>query len=41
MTNIGHFARQGRVSVRILRHYDAIRLLAPWPQSQGERHATK
>jgi DNA-binding transcriptional MerR regulator len=29
MFNIGDFARLGRVSVRMLRHYDAIGLLAP------------
>src|SRR3712207_4435815 len=29
MLSIGHFARQGRVSVRMLRHYDAIGLLRP------------
>ncbi|HEX2183044.1 MAG TPA: MerR family transcriptional regulator [Rubrobacteraceae bacterium] len=29
MLSIGHFARHGRVSVRMLRHYDAIGLLRP------------
>jgi len=29
MLSIGHFARHGRVSVRMLRHYDAIGLLQP------------
>jgi DNA-binding transcriptional MerR regulator len=29
MFNIGDFARHGRVSVRMLRHYDAIGLLRP------------
>jgi len=29
MVNIGDFARHGRVSVRMLRHYDAIGLLRP------------
>ena len=29
MFNIGDFARHGRVSVRMLRHYDAIGLLLP------------
>jgi DNA-binding transcriptional MerR regulator len=29
MVNIGDFARNGRVSVRMLRHYDAIGLLRP------------
>lgn len=29
MLNIGDFARHGRVSVRMLRHYDAIGLLTP------------
>jgi DNA-binding transcriptional MerR regulator len=29
MLGIGHFARHGRVSVRMLRHYDAIGLLRP------------
>jgi DNA-binding transcriptional MerR regulator len=29
MFSIGDFARHGRVSVRMLRHYDAIRLLRP------------
>jgi DNA-binding transcriptional MerR regulator len=29
MLNIGDFARHGRVTVRMLRHYDAIGLLAP------------
>src|SRR5215218_7170446 len=29
MLSIGDFARQGRVSVRMLRHYDAIALLQP------------
>src|SRR5262245_37245452 len=29
MLNIGDFARHGRVSVRMLRHYDAIGLLRP------------
>lgn len=29
MFAIGEFARHGRVSVRMLRHYDAIGLLAP------------
>jgi DNA-binding transcriptional MerR regulator len=29
MLSIGHFARHGRVSVRMLRHYDAIGLLKP------------
>src|SRR5215208_6007855 len=29
MLSIGDFARQGRVSVRMLRHYDAIGLLQP------------
>jgi hypothetical protein len=29
MFTIGDFARHGRVSVRILRHYDAIALLRP------------
>jgi DNA-binding transcriptional MerR regulator len=29
MLNIGHFARHGRVSVSMLRHYDAIGLLQP------------
>ncbi|MGB6455010.1 MAG: MerR family transcriptional regulator, partial [Streptosporangiaceae bacterium] len=29
MFAIGEFARHGRVSVRMLRHYDAIRLLEP------------
>ena len=29
MFSIGDFARHGRVSVRMLRHYDAIRLLQP------------
>jgi DNA-binding transcriptional MerR regulator len=29
MINIGDFARHGRVSVRMLRHYDAIGLLVP------------
>ena len=28
-TTIGDFARHGRVSVRMLRHYDAIGLLRP------------
>jgi len=29
MFTIGDFARHGRVSVRMLRHYDAIGLLCP------------
>ena len=29
MLSIGDFARHGRVSVRMLRHYDAIGLLKP------------
>lgn len=29
MFSIGEFARHGRISVRMLRHYDAIRLLQP------------
>jgi hypothetical protein len=29
MLSIGHVARHGRVSVRMLRHYDAIGLLRP------------
>ena len=29
MFSIGEFARHGRVSVRMLRHYDAIGLLRP------------
>ena len=29
MFAIGEFARHGRVSVRMLHHYDAIGLLAP------------
>ncbi len=29
MLNIGDFAKHGRVSVRMLRHYDAIGLLRP------------
>ena len=29
MFSIGEFARHGRVSVRMLRHYDAIGLLQP------------
>ena len=29
MFSIGEFARHGRVSVRMLRHYDAIGLLPP------------
>ena len=29
MFSIGDFARHGRVSVRMLRHYDAIGLLQP------------
>ncbi len=29
MLNIGDFASHGRVSVRMLRHYDAIGLLRP------------
>jgi DNA-binding transcriptional MerR regulator len=29
MLSIGHFARHGRVSVRMLRHYGAIGLLHP------------
>jgi DNA-binding transcriptional MerR regulator len=29
MYSIGEFARHGRVSVRMLRHYDAIGLLEP------------
>ena len=29
MLSIGHFARHGRVSVSMLRHYDAIGLLQP------------
>jgi DNA-binding transcriptional MerR regulator len=29
MFSIGEFARHGRVSVRMLRHYDAIGLLEP------------
>lgn len=29
MFNIGEFARLGRVSVRMLRHYDALGLLRP------------
>ncbi len=29
MLSIGHFARHGRVSVRMLRHYDALGLLQP------------
>ena len=29
MLSIGHFARHGRVSIRMLRHYDAIGLLQP------------
>jgi DNA-binding transcriptional MerR regulator len=29
MFSIGDFARHGRVSVRMLRHYDAIGLLRP------------
>jgi len=29
MLTIGDFARHGRVSVRMLRHYDAIGLLRP------------
>lgn len=29
MLNIGEFARQGRVSARMLRHYDALGLLTP------------
>ena len=29
MLGIGEFARHGRVSVRMLRHYDAIGLLQP------------
>jgi DNA-binding transcriptional MerR regulator len=31
MFSIGEFARHGRVSVRMLRHYDAIGLLRPDP----------
>ena len=33
MFTIGDFARSGRVSVRMLRHYDAIGLLRPAPTS--------
>ncbi|WP_256673551.1 MerR family DNA-binding transcriptional regulator [Nocardia cyriacigeorgica] len=29
MLSIGDFARRGRVSVRMLRHYDALGLLRP------------
>ena len=29
MLGIGEFARRGRISVRMLRHYDAMGLLAP------------
>ena len=29
MFSIGEFARHGRVSVRMLRHYDAIGLIRP------------
>jgi DNA-binding transcriptional MerR regulator len=34
MLSIGDFARLGRVSVRMLRHYDALGLLGP-PGSTG------
>jgi DNA-binding transcriptional MerR regulator len=30
MLSIGQFAQHGRVSVRMLRHYDAIGLLRKW-----------
>lgn len=37
MFTIGDFARHGRVSVRMLRHYDAIGLLAPARVDRGGR----
>jgi DNA-binding transcriptional MerR regulator len=35
MFSIGEFARHGRVSVRMLRHYDAIGLLPPGQRGRG------
>jgi DNA-binding transcriptional MerR regulator len=42
MLTIGDFARHGRVSIRMLRHYDAIGLLRPAQvdQSSGYRPAS-
>ena len=37
MFTIGDFARHGRVSVRMLRHYDAIGLLLPGPRRPRHR----
>ena len=43
MPNIGHRARDGRASLRMLRHYDGSGLLAPLGHSPKAmpRHATK